>query len=123
MYIGCRDKPDRSADLYRICPYIRLYTIALVLQQRRQKRYELLTVCPAFVPQSDFAVPKNATLTVIAIQLSVVKLCLLRLNHCRLDQPHRPLSECFLNQFPSLLAPLVLAHNHQCGLDLGVDGV
>jgi len=35
----------------------------------------------------------------------------------------RSLCECFFDQVPSPLAPLVLAHNHHSGLDLGVDGV
>jgi hypothetical protein len=83
----------------------------------------LLTVCPALVPQAYFAIPKKTTLTVVAIQLSVVKLCLLGLNHCRLNQLHRPLSKGRSDELASLLAPLVLGHDHQCGLDLGVDRV
>ena len=35
----------------------------------------------------------------------------------------RSFAESGLDQFPSLLAPLVLGHNHERGLDFGVDAM
>ena len=44
---------------------------------------------------------------------------LYKLAFCQL----RSLSECFLDQFPSPLAALILGHNHHSGLDLCLDAM
>ena len=69
---------------------------AVVLHPKRQKRLAFSPLCPAFVRRVCFAIPKNATLTIVAFQL------LVRIMIDLWRRQHGPLAE----RLPDRLCPL-----------------
>jgi hypothetical protein len=78
--------------------------------------------CPAFVPQTVFAIPKNAALTFVAFQLSVVKLGFIVLDDLWRRQ-RRPFRKCLTDRLASPLAELISARHDNRGFLLGFDAV